>query len=142
MIASGTHAITVALFGVLRPGDEVLSAVGKPYDTLEEVIDGKNNGSLTDFGVKFHYIDLVGDDFDYDAIREFLQRRKVKMLYLQRSRGYAWRQALSIQQLKRCAACARRFPRRRSFSATTATANLWTFTSRRTRALTSAQALS
>ena len=106
LIASGTHAITVALFGVLRPGDEVLSAVGKPYDTLEEVIDGKNNGSLADFGVKFHYIDLVGDDFDYDAIREFLQSRKVKMLYLQRSRGYAWRQALSIQQLKKvCSLC-------------------------------------
>ncbi len=100
LITSGTHALTLALFGVLRPGDKVLSICGEPYDTLHDVIYGKNIGSLADFGVEFHSIPLKNDDFDKDAIKSFLQQNDVKMVYLQRSRGYAWRLALSIDQIK------------------------------------------
>lgn len=100
LIASGTHALTLALFGVLRPGDTVLSVCGEPYDTLHDVIYGQNIGSLSDFGVKFQSIPLKDNDFDKLAIEAFLHQNKVKMVYLQRSRGYAWRLALSIAQIE------------------------------------------
>lgn len=102
LIASGTHALTLALFGVLRPGDLVLSVSGEPYDTLYDVIHGGNNGSLADFGVKFQSIALLENgDFDYPAIEQFLKNNKVKMVYIQRSRGYAWRLALEISQIEK-----------------------------------------
>ena len=101
MIASGTHALTLALFGVLRPNDVVLSICGKPYDTLQDVIYKEGVGSLADFGVKFSTVDLLDDgSFDKEEIAKFLQNNKVKMVYLQRSRGYAWRSALTILQIK------------------------------------------
>lgn len=100
LITSGTHALTLALFGVLRPGDTVLSVCGEPYDTLHDVIYGQNIGSLSDFGVKFRSIPLKDNDFDKPAIEAFLRQNKVKMVYLQRSRGYAWRRALSIAQIE------------------------------------------
>lgn len=98
-IASGTHALTLALFGVLRPSDTVLSVTGEPYDTLCDVIHKKGAGSLADFGVKFDNIPLLHDGFDYSAIEEYLSQHTVKMIYIQRSRGYAWRSALSIEHI-------------------------------------------
>lgn len=100
LITSGTHAITVALFGVLRPNDLVLSVTGQPYDTLQDTIYKEGIGSLADFGVRFECVDLVGNDIDLQATKEYLQNNKVKLVYIQRSRGYAWRSALSIAQLK------------------------------------------
>lgn len=101
LIASGTHSLTLALFGVLRPNDTVLSVSGEPYDTLHEVIYGKGNGSLADFGVKFSSIPLKNGDFDYQAIENRLKSDNIKMVYLQRSRGYAWRLALTISQIEK-----------------------------------------
>lgn len=102
-IASGTHAISLALFGVLRPNDTVLSVTGEPYDTLKDVIGEKGIGSLADFNIKFDKIDLLSNgDFDYDKITDYLKNnRSVKMIYIQRSRGYAWRLALSIKQIEK-----------------------------------------
>lgn len=100
MIASGTHALTLALFGVLRPNDTVLAVCGKPYDTLSDVIFGKNNGSLADFGVKFDCIPLLNGNVDFDAVEKYLKSNTVKMVYLQRSRGYDWRLALKIEQIE------------------------------------------
>ena len=78
---SGTHALTVALFAFLRPGDTMLSITGKPYDTLDEVIGIKENpSSLKSFGVKFESIDLIDNDFDYDAIEKRLKQDKVKLI--------------------------------------------------------------
>lgn len=102
LIASGTHALTIALFGILRPNDIVLSVCGQPYDTLHHTIYGNGNGSLADFGIRFDCIDLLDDSqFDYTAIENFLQNNSVKMVYLQRSRGYAFRKPLSIEQIER-----------------------------------------
>lgn len=100
MIASGTHAISLALFGVLRPNDVVLSICGQPYDTLQDVIYKEGIGSLADFGVQFSTVDLKDDgSFDKEKIAEFMHNNDVKMIYLQRSRGYAWRSALTISQI-------------------------------------------
>lgn len=98
-IVSGTHALTLALFGVLRPNDVVLSVTGEPYDTLSDVICKKGAGSLADFDVKFYNVPLVDGRFDYRAIEDYLTKNKVKMVYIQRSRGYAWRLALSMEQI-------------------------------------------
>lgn len=98
---SGTHAITMALFGVLRPGDLLLSCTGKPYDTLDEVIGlrGSGMGSLRDFGVRFEQIALKADgSVDFDALGERLAK-PVRAVYLQRSRGYAARPALSVTDI-------------------------------------------
>ena len=101
LITSGTHAISVALFGVLRPSDVVLSVTGQPYDTLCDTIYKEGIGSLADFGVKFCCVDLTADNkIDLDAVADFLTKHKTKMVYVQRSRGYAWRSALSIAQIK------------------------------------------
>lgn len=100
MIASGTHAISLALFGVLRPNDVVLSICGQPYDTLQDVIYKEGIGGLADFGVRFSTVDLKDDgSFDKEKIAEFMHNNDVKMIYLQRSRGYAWRSALTISQI-------------------------------------------
>lgn len=99
LIASGTHAITLALFGVLRPNDVVLSVCGQPYDTLQDAIYKEGIGSLRDFGIKFDTIDLIDGDFDYNQIEKYFVKNHVKMVYIQRSRGYAWRPALSIDQI-------------------------------------------
>ncbi len=100
LIVSGTHAITLALFGVLRPNDTVLAITGRPYDTLNDVIYKSGVGSLKDFGVKFETVDLLDDgNFNKRDIERWLKRNKVKMVYLQRSRGYSQRPALSIAQI-------------------------------------------
>lgn len=99
-IASGTHALSLCLFGILRPRDKVLCVSGTPYDTLTDVINGENNGSLKEFGVEFEYVNLVNGNFDFETIAYKLRNNVYKMVYLQRSRGYEWRNALSINQIK------------------------------------------
>lgn len=100
LIASGTHTLTLALFGVLRPGDIVLSVTGQPYDTLQQVIFGSGVGSLKDFGVDFNCVDFTdGGQIDFARAEEFLTAHKVKMVYLQRSRGYSTREALTIDDI-------------------------------------------
>lgn len=100
MIMSGTHALTLALFGILRPGDTFLSIAGDLYDTLYDVIYGKNNGSLADFNVKFDKIDLKNGTFDEEKIIKTIEKVRPKMVFIQRSRGYQWRDALSIAEIK------------------------------------------
>ena len=99
---SGTHALTVALFAYLRPGDLLLSISGTPYDTLHEVIGIKDNpSSLASYNVKYDEIDLVDNDFDYDKIKEYLSNNKVKMIEIQRSKGYSTRKSITIDKIKR-----------------------------------------
>ena len=96
---SGTHALSTAFFGILRPGDTLLSISGLPYDTLHEVIGIKDNpSSLKSFGINFKYIDLVNNDFDYDKIKDNLN---VKMVHIQRSIGYSLRDTLSIDKIEK-----------------------------------------
>ncbi|MBE7088222.1 MAG: hypothetical protein E7370_01675, partial [Clostridiales bacterium] len=97
-ILSGTHALTVALFGLLRPGDTLLCVSGMPYDTIRGVIFGENNGSLKDFGINFDYCDLKCDKMDESAIKQKLND-KVKVVYIQRSRGYELRDAFSCEEI-------------------------------------------
>ncbi len=97
---SGSHALTVCFFALLRPGDLLLSISGKPYDTLDEVIGIKdNNSSLKSFGVKYDQIDLVNDDFDYEKIKDYISTHKVKVVEIQRSKGYSTRKSLSLEKL-------------------------------------------
>lgn len=98
-ILSGTHALSVALFGVLRPNDVLLSITGKPYDTLDEVIKGAD-GSLYDFGIKYDQIDMIGDCIDLEKVKEKAANPFVKVVFLQRSRGYSLRNAISIAQIE------------------------------------------
>lgn len=95
---NGTHAISTALFGVLRPGDLMLSLTGKPYDTLQQVIFGENGGSLHNFGVKYDQIDLLPDGrVNFGAITE--RARACKVAYIQRSRGYSTRPAITVSEI-------------------------------------------
>lgn len=101
--ASGTHTLTVALFGILRPGDKVLCLTGRPYDTIVGVfgIDGESDGSLRDFGVEYHEVSLMSDGApDINAIKSELSWGKYKMAYIQRSRGYSLRPSLTIGKIK------------------------------------------
>ena len=99
---SGSHALNVTLFGLLRPGDTLLSITGLPYDTLHEVIGIKENASsLKSFGVKYEQIDLVDDEFDYDKIKELLTSKKIKVIEIQRSKGYSTRKSLTSRYLCR-----------------------------------------
>ena len=101
-LISGTHALTVCFFGLLRPGDMLLSINGKPYDTLDEVIGIRENpSSLKAFKVNYNQIDLVNNDFDYDKIRDYLSKNKVKVIEIQRSVGYANRDTLSIEKIEK-----------------------------------------
>ncbi|MCI9560914.1 MAG: hypothetical protein HFK03_00330 [Clostridia bacterium] len=98
-LLSGTHALTVALFGLLRPNDTLLCISGMPYDTIRGVIFGENNGSLKDFGVKFDYCELDADGkFDKHAIKSKFNG-SVKVVYIQRSRGYELRDAFSCGEI-------------------------------------------
>ena len=98
-IVSGTHALTLGLFGILRPGDIMLSVTGEPYDTLREVISGDKIGSLKDFGVIYKSLPLKRGKIDVDKTIDFITKRKTAMLYLQRSRGYEWRDSFSVDQI-------------------------------------------
>jgi cystathionine beta-lyase family protein involved in aluminum resistance len=100
---SGTHAIACALFGVLRPGDEMLSVVGAPYDTLEEVIGtrGTGQGSLKEFGIGYRELALGSDGaIDWDSLSHSIQKQ-TRLVLIQRSCGYAWRSSLSIDEIGR-----------------------------------------
>ena len=99
LIASGTHALTLALFGILRPNDKMLAISGSPYDTLLSVINGKNIGSLKDFGVKYEEISLKNNDFDFEAIERSIKCEIPKLIFIGRSRGYEWRDALSVEKI-------------------------------------------
>ena len=99
---SGTHALTVALFAYLRPNDLLLSISGTPYDTLHEVIGIKDNSSsLISYGIKYDEIDLKDNDFDYDKIKDYLKNNKVKMIEIQRSKGYSTRKSLTIEKIEK-----------------------------------------
>ncbi|MFQ7701415.1 MAG: methionine gamma-lyase family protein, partial [Christensenellaceae bacterium] len=101
-LLSGTHALTVALFGVLRPGDAVLAVSGMPYDTIRGVIFGEGNGSLKDFGVAFEKTDLTENGkFDRAQIKKDMEKlgQSLKMIYIQRSRGYELRDAFTVAEL-------------------------------------------
>ncbi len=97
---SGSHALTVAFFALLRPGDTLLSITGKPYDTMDEVIGlVDNNSSLKSFGIDYKQIDLINNDFDYDKIKEVITTNKIKLIEIQRSKGYSTRKSLTIDKL-------------------------------------------
>lgn len=97
---SGSHAITIALQAILRPGDTLLTITGTPYDTLREVIGIiPNNSSLMSYGIKYKEIDLLNNDFDYKKIEKSLNN--VKVVHIQRSRGYSYRDSLTIDKLEK-----------------------------------------
>lgn len=99
-LTCGTHALAVALFGNLRPGDELLSPVGKPYDTLEEVIGIRpGSGSLAEYGISYRQVELLEDGtFDYEAIKAAVNE-KTKLVTIQRSKGYQTRPSFSVAQI-------------------------------------------
>ena len=101
---SASHALTVTLFGLLRPNDIMLSISGKPYDTLDSVIGlTENNSSLKSFGIKYEQIDLIDNDFDYEKIKERLSNTesKIKLVEIQRSRGYSLRESISLEKIEK-----------------------------------------
>lgn len=99
---SGTHALAVTLFGLLRPNDTMLVISGTPYDTLHEVIGIKENkSSLKSFNVKYEEIDLINNDFDYDKIINRVSTNNIKLIYIQRSKGYSTRKSISIDALEK-----------------------------------------
>lgn len=99
---SGTHALTVALFAFLRPGDTMLSINGKPYDTLDEVIGiVENKSSLKSYGINFEKIELIDNDFNYEEIQKTLKNKKIKLIEIQRSKGYANRKSISTEKVEK-----------------------------------------
>ena len=99
---SGTRALTVALFAFLRPGDTMLSICGKPYDTLDEVIGiTENASSLKSYNVNYEQIDLVNNDFDYEKIEKKVKQGNIKLIEIQRSKGYSTRESLCIDKLEK-----------------------------------------
>lgn len=102
VIVNGTHALTLTLMGILRPGDELIYCTGAPYDTLEEVIGirGRGKGSLREYGVSYRQVELTPEGkIDFDALREAIGP-KTKMVSLQRATGYGWRKAISIEEIQ------------------------------------------
>lgn len=99
---SGTHALSVTLFALLRPNDTLLSITGKPYDTLDEVIGIKENPtSLKSYNINFEKIELVKDDFDYEKIEERVKNGNIKVIEIQRSKGYSARKSITINKLEK-----------------------------------------
>ncbi len=94
-ITCGTHALTLPLFGILRPGDTLLSITGMPYDTIIDSITGEGNGSLKDFGIKFEIVEMNGNQIDINETINQIKKLNPKIVYIQRSRGYSARDALS-----------------------------------------------
>ncbi len=108
MFASGTHALAVCLFGLLRPGDTMLAVSGRPYDTLESVIGLNENehgqGSLKELGVRYRELKLLDSGVDFAALEEELKEKTLRLCHIQRSCGYAWRPALRVDEIGRIAA--------------------------------------
>ena len=103
-LISGTHALAVSLFGVLRPGDTMLSITGAPYDTMQTIIGiskEQSKSSLKEFGVSYEQIELVNNDFDIENIKERLSRQDVKLVEIQRSKGYSTRKSLTIDKMEK-----------------------------------------
>ena len=101
LITCGSHALNIALFGLLRPGDIAFSITGTPYDTLGEVVYDKNGlGSLPDYNIKFEQVELVDGKIDEKVALEYIKKHKPKVVYLQRSRGYSARKALSVEVME------------------------------------------
>lgn len=102
-MVSGTHAISTALFACLRPGDKLLAVTGKPYDTFDGVIgiNGNKNGSLMDFGILYDQVDLIDGKADIQGIISYLEKEKVKMVHIQRSRGYEWKHDITLGEIKK-----------------------------------------
>lgn len=99
-LISGTHALTVAMAAMLRPGDTMLAISGKPYDTLDKVIGIEDNpSSLKSYGIKYEQVDLIDNDFDKDKIYSYLLRGKVKLITIQRSKGYSTRESISLEKI-------------------------------------------
>ncbi len=99
---SGTHAISTCLWACLRPRDIMLSITGKPYDTLDEVIGiVPNDSSLISFGIKYMQVDLINDKFDYDGIKDIITNNKIKLIEIQRSKGYSTRKSIDIDELEK-----------------------------------------
>ncbi len=99
---SASHALNVMLFACLRPGDDMLSITGTPYDTLHEVIGIKeNDSSLMSFGINYEEIDLIDSDFDYEKIEEVLNKKNYKLVHIQRSKGYSTRKSITIEKVKK-----------------------------------------
>ena len=103
-LISGTHALAVTLFGILRPGDTMLSITGAPYDTLQTIIGiskEQSKSSLKEFGIKYEQIGLIGNDFDIDKIKERVSKKDIKLIEIQRSRGYSTRKSLTIEKIEK-----------------------------------------
>ena len=101
-LISGTHALSTTLFGMLRPDNTLLSITGKPYDTLDEVIGiQENKSSLMSYGIKYEQIELIDNDFDYRRIEDRLKKSKVKLIEIQRSRGYSTRKTIDLEKLEK-----------------------------------------
>lgn len=99
---SGTHALAITLSALLRPNDTMLSITGKPYDTLDEVIGIKENASsLKSYNISYEQIDLIDDEFDISKIKDTLKSKKIKLIEIQRSKGYSTRKSISIEQLEK-----------------------------------------
>lgn len=98
-IAAGTHALSLMLLSLLRPNDTLLSISGKPYETLHTVISGDNKGSLKDFGINYKQVELSNGKFDYAEIKKAL--KGIKVIFITRSRGYEWRDAQSIEEIRK-----------------------------------------
>ena len=99
---SGSHALSIAFFALLRPGDTLLSITGKPYDTMDEVIGLIDNpSSLKSFGINYMQVDLIDNDFDYDKIKEVITTNNIKVIEIQRSKGYSTRKSLTIEKIEK-----------------------------------------
>lgn len=103
-LISGTHALAVTLFGLLRPGDTMLSITGAPYDTLQTIIgisQEQSPSSLKEFGIKYEQIDLINDDFDIETIKQRVSKQDIKLIEIQRSKGYSTRKSLTIDKIEK-----------------------------------------
>ncbi len=101
-IISGTHAITIGLQALLRPNDTFVCITGSPYDTLHKIIGIiDNDSSLKSYGINYEEIDLINNDFNYEKIKDLFDKKDIKMVYIQRSRGYSLRESLSIEKIEK-----------------------------------------
>ena len=99
---SASHALNVTLFGLLRPNDILLSICGKPYDTLDEVIGIKENpSSLKSFGIKYEQIELENNDFNYEEVTKRVSKNDIKVIEIQRSRGYSLRKSITLDKIEK-----------------------------------------